>query len=351
MPIDVGLSKKELKQYSISRAIEGLITQDQSKAGLEFDVSYAIAAKTGKPSRGIYIPNEVASRALSTGVAAEGGDLVETEHNGFIDVLRDKQIVNKMGATILSDLVGNVAIPRMTTGSSVGWIGEDESALEADPAFDQVTLTPKTVAGYVDVTRRLVQQSSVDVERLIFNDFAKGIARGVDLAAIAGTGASNEPTGIINTTGVNSVSIGTNGGAIDWQKVVELETAVAADNGILDRPAYLTNYKVAGAMKAIEKAVGTGKFLWEGEKLNGYDTLVSNAVPGNGTKGTGTDLSTMIFGSWENLIVGEWGVLDLTVDPISHALSGKYRLIAFYDCDIAVRHPESFCICTDIATS
>ncbi len=351
MTTNIGMSPKETLDYSISRAIYALYTNDWSEAGLERLASEAVAERLNKSSEGFFIPGEVWGRDLVVGTPASGGALVEQQQGNFIDALRRRQTVHKLGATILDDLVGDVPIPKQATASATGWIGEDIDSLKANPKFDNITLTPKTVSSYVEASRRLMLQSTPSIDSLIFSDIAKSVAASVDRAAFAGAGG-DEPTGVANTAGVNLVEMGANGGPLTWDKVVELESKAASDNDIIAKPAYLTNYAVSTGMKTTEKVTGNAGFMWDGDhnNLSGYPISVTNTVPKSGTKGTGTDLSTMIFGDWENLVIGEWGVLELLVDRKRYSLSGKIRLIAFYDCDIGVRHPETFSIATDISS-
>jgi len=350
--MDIGLSKKETRNYSLIRAINGLVSGKFK--GLESEASAAIADKQGKPARGFYVPGEVLKRDLTVGVPADGGDLVGTDKIGFIDTLMESTVVSKMGATSLTDLTGDVSIPRMTAGvgGNLIWLGEGGDAPESTPQFDSVNLSPKSLAVYVDASRKMMLQSSLSVEQMITNNIARSFAVEIDRVAIAGTGTGNQPTGILNTTGINLANIGTDGGDIDWLKSVELESLVAGLNGIGQAPGYVSNFKVAGKLKTTSKDAGSGQFLWNGEagNFNGYQLGLSNNVPSDGTKGTGTALSSIVFGSWENLLIGSWGTLDINVDRYSLGLLGAVRIVAYHDIDIAVRQPEAFAAITDITT-
>jgi len=351
---ELGLSNKEIKQYSIMNAIRYLsdIGRDRKKAEFELFCSDMLAERTGSPAQGIYIPAEVLGRDLTVGTATAGGNMVGTEKNGFLDLLREQSALERLGATFMSDLVGNVDLPGQSAAGAVDWIAENANAPEADPTFSNISLSPKTVAAYTNVSRRLTLQSSIDINDYVVSNFAKSFAAELDRVAIEGVAASNEPAGILNTSGIGSVALGTNGAAITWGDIADLEKELAQDKAIGEKPAILTNYQVAAKLRTTEKVSSTGQFiLGDSNVVAGYPFVTSSEVPADGTKGTGTNLSTMIFGSWENLIVGQWGApVDVVVDQRA-LIDGVIKLSAFMDVDIGVAHPESFAAITDIVTT
>jgi len=202
-----------------------------------------------------------------------------------------------------------------------------------------------------DISRRLLLQGSVDVENLIRNDLATTLALELDRAAINGSGSSNQPTGILNVSGIGDVAGGTNGLAPTFAHMIELETDVAAANADLGALGYMTNATIRGTLKQTEKASSTGQFVWDDGTMNGYTALATNQVPSNLTKGTSSDCSAVIFGNWNDLIIGQWGALDILVDPYTGGASGAVRVRAMQDVDIAVRHAASFSAMQDALAS
>lgn len=354
---EIGMSDNEVKQFSMARAMNALANptdrRAQEAAKFEFECSSAALERTRGETRGILIPVDVLKRDLTVGTAADGGNLVATDllAGSFIDLLRNRAVLMQMGTT-LTDLNGNIAIPRMNGGATAYWVGEGVAPTESQQSFDQVTLTPKTVAAYTEFSRKLLLQSSLDVESLIRRDLATVLALAIDLAGINGSGSGAEPRGILQTSGIGAVVGGTNGAAPDWAKMVAMETAVAADNADIGNLQYLTNTKVRGKLKTTEKASGTAQFIWENSTVNDYSVAVSNQVPSNLTKGSAVGIcSAAIFGNFADLLIGMWGGLDLQVNPYSLDTTGGVRVTAFQDIDIAVRHPESFSAFMDILTS
>lgn len=349
----IGMTDEQTDNFSIVRAVNALVTGNWNDAGFEREMSDEMASKLGKRAQGFYIPTDVLMRDMNVGTATAGGHTVATDllSGSFIDMLRNKMATVGLGATMMNDLVGNIAIPRQTGGATSYWVAESGAITESQAAFDQVSMSPKTVGSMSDISRKMLLQSSLDVESFVRNDLATSLALAMDSAAINGSGTSNQPTGVLNTTGIGSVVGGTNGAAPDWADIVDLESAVAVDNADMGALGYLTNAAVRGKLLQTEKASGTAQYVWsDSNTLRGYGAAVSNQVPSNGTKGTGSNLSSMLFGNWNDLIIGTWGGIDINVDTSTGSASGTVRVVALQDVDIAVRHAESFAAMTDIIT-
>jgi len=357
---DIGMTARDVTKFSFVRAINAMINKDWSQAGFERECSEAVALKMKRSPEGIFIPNEVLKRDLNVGTATAGGNLVSTDlmSGSFIDVLRNKTMAILMGATELTGLVGNVAIPRKTSTSNAYWVAEGVAPTESEPAFDQVTMSPNTLGAFTDFTRKTLLQGTPDIEMLVQNDLASVLAVELDRVIIEGSGTGDEPTGILNTAGIGVVPIGTNGGALTWDHIVDLEGDVAVANADIGNLGYLTNASVRKALKKLTKVSGDAGagFIWEAGNnsdfgsLNSYRAGVSNNVPSDLTKGTGTNLSGLIFGNFSDLLIGSWSGLDITVDPYTFSSTGTVRVVVMQDTDIAVRHPESFSTIVDATT-
>ena len=333
---EIGLSDKEARKFSWLRAINYLANpQDRAAreaAGFEIEASEAAAAKLGRQSRGITIPQEVLSRDLTVGTAADGGNLVATEllAGSFIDLLRNASALDQAGATVLTGLTGNVAIPRQSGAATAYWVAESGAPTESQQTVDQVTMMPRTVAAYTDYSRRLMLQSSIDVENMVRRDLATVLALKIDLAGLYGTGTNSEPLGLKNTTGIGTEDFSNN--TPTFAEVVALESDVATANALLGSPVYLMNAAMRGALKTQVKESGQASYIFENGEVNGYRGLVSNQVASN----------DLWFGNFADLLIGYFSGLDLMVDPYTNSTSGTVRVVAMQDVDIAVRHPESF---------
>lgn len=333
---EIGLSQKETRNFSWLRAINYLANPAdraaREAAAFEIEASDAASAKLGRQSRGITIPQDVLTRDLTVGTASAGGNLVATEllAGSFIDLLRNESALDQAGATVLTGLTGNVAIPRQSGSATAYWVAESGAPTESQQTVDQVTMQPRTVAAYTDYSRRLTLQASIDVENLVRRDLARVLALKIDYAGLYGTGTNSEPLGLKSTTGIGTEDFAAN--TPTFAEVVALESDVANANALLGSPVYLMNAAMRGALKTAAKDAGSGQFLYQGGELNGYRGLVSNQVASN----------DLWFGNFSDLLIGYFSGLDLMVDPYSNSTSGTVRVVAMQDVDIAVRHPESF---------
>lgn len=361
----IGMSGNDIQRFSFVRLFAALAhpenTAIRNAAGFEFECSAAALSRGHQAAQGAThrIPVDVLAagfgRDLNVGTATAGGHTVATElrSDAFIDLLRNQMAMEQLGMTTLTDLNGNIAIPRQTGGATAYWVAESGTTTESQQAFDQVALTPKTVGAFTDMSRQLLLQSSISVEQLVRSDLAAILALELDRAAINGSGSSNQPRGILNTSGIGSVAGGTNGLAPSYDHIVDLESAVANANAAAGNLGYLTNTKVRGKLKKTQRFTGTnGDPVWERDNmLNGYKTAVSNQVPSNLTKGTSTAVcSAIMFGNWADMLMGLWGGLDVLVNPYINSGTGTVRIEVFQSADIACRHPESFAAMVDALT-
>lgn len=361
---NIGMSQHDVRSYSLLRAIRAAAAGDWRGAELEREASETVAQRMGMEPQGFFVPSDWVhqqrgeQRDLTVGTATAGGNLVSTDllSQSFIDLLRNQMVLRQAGMTILSNLVGDIAVPRQTGGATAYWVGESGAPTESQQAVDQVALTPHTVGAYTDYSRKLMKQSSIDVEAFVRGDLAAVLALAIDYAGLHGDSGvdANQPDGVETYADVTSVVGGTDGAAPDWADVVGLETAVAQDNADVGRLAYISNAKVRGTLKQTEKAANTAQFVWAANgntPLNGYMAHVTNQVRSNRSKGSGTNLSTIFFGNWADLLLGMWGGLDILVDPYTNSTSGTIRVVALQDVDFAVRHNESFAAMLDAITS
>lgn len=354
----IGMTSTELKQFSFARVINALANPTdrhmQDAAAFEFECSHAAQKTSKRQAQGIMIPYDVlhGQRDLTVTTAAEGGNTVATSllASSFIDLLRSKMVVSGLGTQMLMGLTDFVAIPRQSSGASAFWVAEGVAPTESQQAFDQVTLAPKTLGAFTDFSRRLLLQSSIDVESFVKRDLASVIALEVDRAAIHGTGTAPQPRGIVATSGIGSVAGGTNGAAPTYANIVALETAVAVSNADIGSLAYLTNTRVRGLLKRtfVNTTGGETPVFTQDGMMNGYRAAVTNQVSNTLTKGTSVgNCSAIIFGNFSDLIIGMWGGLDLTVDPYTFSTSGTIRIVAMQDVDVAVRNAASFAAMLD----
>lgn len=401
---EVGLSEREVQSYSFCRAL--LAAQDPANARkiapFEMEVSDAAQAKRDDTdprvkermgagaitlavdvlNRGMNVQSNQAAamaralaarvsrssaemqsyfRDLTVGAQTGGGNLVATELLGssFIDLLRNAMILDRLGITMLRDLNGNIAIPSQTGAATGYWVAEGGAPTESQQTIGQMPLTPKTVGAFTDFTRRLLLQSSLDVELFVRMDLARVLGLEVQNGAFNGTGASNQPFGLFNIVGIGSVAMGANGGVPTYDIAVDLESKLADSNADVGNLAYVTNSKVRGKLRKTQVFTGTnGQPVWTsgrergiGEVL-GYDAYVTNTVPSNLTKGTASGIcSAAAFGNWGDFVAGFWGGVDLMLDPYANATSGGKRVIALQDVDFNVRNLASFAVVKDILTT
>ena len=340
---NVGMDKKEVQRFSLTRAVHALANptdrRAQEAAAFEFECSRAAADQYGTTAQGLMLPAEVLRTWKRDMNSSDDAAIISEDFRGgdFIDALRNQSSVMQAGARMLGGLSGDVKIPKKTAASTAAWIGtEGGDATQTEMTVGQVSLAPKTLGAFTEVTRQLLIQSSLDVEGLIRDDLTRALALAIDKAGLEGTGSSGQPTGILSTSGINSTTFAAANPT--YAEVVAMETAVAEDNALQGNLSYILPASMYGSLKTTEKATGTAQFVVEpGGSINGYKGIVSNqCTAGN-----------MYFGNFDDLLIGMFGGLDLTVDPYSLSKSGTVRLVALQSVDAAVRHAVSFAVGND----
>lgn len=338
---DLGLSASETRRFSIARAIRACADQNWNEAGFEAEASREIGKRLGIVSdkTRFFVPAEVQRRDLTVGTTTAGGFLVGTDNVSFIDILRNSAIAYKAGVTNLSGLVGSVTVPKQTAAATNYWLSTEATAItESQQTFAQMALSPKTAGAYTEISRQLLLQSSPSVEAMVTTDLAQVVGLAVDVAVLNGSGSSGQPTGIINTAGIGSVT----GTSIAYAGIVEFQTDTAAGNALFGSSAYVTTPAVAGLLKQRVKFSSTASPIWEGALLegnvDGYKSFASNQVPS----------ANILFGDFSKVVLAEWGVLQVEVNPYANFAAGIVGVRAMYSIDVGVRYPAAFSLATSV---
>jgi HK97 family phage major capsid protein/HK97 family phage prohead protease len=385
---DIGLTDKEQRSYSLMRAINALVTGGWEGAGFEREVSVEIGKRNSRETGNgrFFFPNDLpfaptrdhlrAYRAVNSnrgamgmrapylvGTAGQGGNLVETDllAESFIEVLRNQTVTQMLGATYLPGLVGNVDIPRQITATGTYWVGEAGAITEAEGTFDKVQLRPKTIGALSKISRLMLLQSTPAIEMLARRDLMAVGALAIDLAALSGSGSSNQPTGVVNQAGVGSVVGGTNGALVTFDNIIQLQYATKAANAPQANTGYALNSKTIGYLSTLKST--TGQYLWDPQggltnntpdRLKGRAYAESQQLRSNLVKGTsGAVCSELIYGNWQELLIGEWGVTEIALNPYDSTgfTTGDVLLRMFQTIDIGVRHGASFAVMSDALTT
>lgn len=336
----LGLTPKEVSQYSVTRALNQL--SNQQRSGFEFELSDTIAKKLKGSTSGLFVPADVqhAKRDLSATLGTQptnGGGLLSSGTNpqgSFIDSLRANSIVMNLGAQFLSGLVGNIGIPRQGTSATGYWVGEGNAPDASQQGFESLPASPKTVSGVTPFTRSLLLQSTPSVDRLLMSDLAKALGRAITAAVIAGAGA-DDPTGILNASGVVDATTGSaNGVDFNHGDAVDVETAIR-NADVLGQLSWLLNPDVSGTLKKRLKIAGSDVpcYLVQDGRMNNNPVQETTQMPAQAG----------ILGDFSEIIICEWGVLELLLNPFGVGFrAGNYEIRAIQSIDIIVRHPEAF---------
>jgi HK97 family phage major capsid protein len=349
------LSKRELadfEKYSLVKALREFLTGKLT--GIEAEM-HQEADKENRSVGGvmglgisnrILMSKPVMSRAT---LVAASGPTVPTDKVGFIDAVYAKTLLVQLGAQTLSGLTGNVDLPYMSTAPATEWLPENETSVDAVAALDKYSLTPKRIANFLPVSKLLLIQDAVGVEQRLWNHLIEATA--VKLQAGAIQGGTHACTGLLATSGIGDVAGGTNGLAPTFAHILAIMREVAIDNCDFGALAWLVNPQTRWKLQSTAIESGHPDRVWNPmiqDSLLGYKAGVSSLVSHTVTKAaSGAACSSIIFGNWNAMTIGQFGALDLTADNITGAKDYVVNLIlnAFYD--VAITRPQSFAAMQD----
>ena len=358
--------EKEARAFSFSKLIHEV--GENKLSGLEKEMveeSAKEARSLGISPNGIYLSNKVMDlktremRTMTAGSATAGGNFIPLEKVGFFDALYAKTVLDQLGATKLTGLSANVDLTGFSSGVSVAWAAETADAASGDPVTAARQLRPSRIAGYSDISKQLLLQNNQSIDQKIIESFIKALAVAIEAAAINGSGSSNQPLGLLGTSGINSVAMGTNGAVPSLAKVLELVAAVENANAGMNGK-FLINPKLVARLKQTEISSGSGAMIMSymayfngfADQIDGKPVFATTNVPSNLTKGTSSGVcSAMIYGDWDNLVVGQFGGVELVVDPFSQAIGNKTRVVVNQHVGIAVQQPAAFGAIVDLLTA
>ena len=259
----------------------------------------------------LQIPSE--SRAAVT-VTAEGEDVVVTDFANILEPLRTKNVLVESGAHILTGLVGDLQIPAMGA-ENVNWEGETDSCQDGASTFTNVKLTPHRLSAYIDISKQFLVQDSLGAEALIRRDLVAAIQSKLE-STIFSTDAADgsKPAGIFNGVSPTKVT--------DFKGLCTLESDVE-DANFYAPAKYIVSPKAKAAMRAMAKSTKSTQLVLEGDNIDGVPVLSTGHIAKD----------AFAYGDWSQLYVGQWGAIDLTVDPYTKAADGQVRLVVncFFD--------------------
>lgn len=306
-------TKKRMKLTTlINKVIEGrAFTEDESK--------YIQEARAEMGKSGINPVGQIAVRTINASTATQGQETVAEDKLPLDISARNSLVASQMGATYLSNLVGDLSLPKYN-GSSVTWKSEVAPAEDGEGAFSEIVLKPHRLTAKVTVSKQFLAQNSDDVEAALIRDINAAIAEKLDTTIFAGvSGVTDAPKPISNTEGITAKEIATTASYAD---VLAMEQAVEEANGNTNEIAFICSPSVKFAYKGTQLGNGL-PFMYANDEIDGYPAYVSNSVKKN-------DVYCLVP---RDLYIGEWGGLDITIDNVTKADEGCIRLIinGYYD--------------------
>lgn len=341
--------RQSTEQFSLRRAILAQMNkteQRDSEAAVieEATKLHRSVAATAENCGELIIPLSYAKRAAYTAATEEAtGVVIDEEQQEMLLPLESNLVLSQAGVRMMTGLVGNIYWPEHSA-TNVFWEGENTEAKDGAGTFKKGNLfTPNRLAAYIDLSKQLLIQENRDVEGLIRRLIAIAIAQKIEKTAFAKDDhADNVPDGIFQEANVSKMIKGD----MSWGQIVAMETAADVNNALFGNLAYVMNPSLIGKAKTkVKDSSGAGGFIFGNDgqgMLNGYRALRTNNIPKE--LGDGSDEFGIVFGNWADYFLGQWGAIDMTVDPYTQATNGKIRLVINSYWDMGMIRKESFTI-------
>jgi HK97 family phage major capsid protein len=341
--------EKVSEKFSLLRAVNQIVSgvHPENLKGAEGEMHQEAvreAKASGRSLNGFGLPSFQiqATRAQDAATAATAANTIDTIlDTNLIPALRPKLVMSNLGATALNGLVGDVDLLGGNAIATATWEGETDEAANTDPSTRKVNLTPNRLAAITTVSKQLLNQSSINIEQWIRDELSNAIARAVDGAAINGNGGDID--GILGTSGVNEITFA---GAVDRVGLVGLMTKIATSNYDAANMAWLMNPVLVGELMNLKTDTGSGLFDMQTamSTLLGYRVERTTLVPTN----IDSNKTAVIFGDFSNVVIGNWGGVDIIVDPYVRAAFGQVRMIINSYWDVKIKQPAALAFGDDI---
>lgn len=310
----------------------------------EIGVAENRAAKVETPANSVAIPLSYLSRATQQTVTQDSGEygaaLVQNQAPRIVQPLRPRLAFEDLGATFLTGLSGGNLPLVVASDFDMTFLAEGAAITPQKKVYAGPTLAPKRAGGATDITNQLLMQSSADVESLVRNGLVQGFLKLLHGACINGAGGV-APTGLLSYAGVNAAAANASTAAT-WAQIVELESLIEEDNATDQTRGYLMHPKLKAALKLIKKDAGSGRFLLEGMEVNGYNYISTSLVPVLSVGDPAVNVYPLIFGDFSQMVIGQWGSVNVTINPYSADLSDSVRLVINTHADMQIANPAAF---------
>jgi HK97 family phage major capsid protein len=344
MGTPVDKSQAELESNVSVREVLQAGMEGRSLTGAAAEYSKETERRTGRKAGGVFIPLSVLEKRVNT--TSTAGQIVPTDHRAdqFIEPFRNKLLARQLGARVLTGLSGNVDIPAYGSGVSSGWVAENGALTPSGMTFGSKTLTPKHVGSLAEMSRQLILQSSPGIEQLLRDDMAFALAQSIDSAMIKG-GGTNEPTGILATSGIQKSSLA----ALDLISILGMLEKMELANA--NAGAWLTSPQVKKKLASTLDGSGLPTFVLKDGRMVSLPLFSTKQVPAKPGVSPNPDTGRLILGDFSQVMLGIWSELDILVNPYDSTAYARGGVLvrAMATCDIAIRHPEAFVVADDVA--
>lgn len=333
-----GAAEKPQPRFSLARLLDAMQQEHGLRDGYEKEVCSAAALSAGESfdRHRVLVPlHALATRDLSAGTASAGGYLVATDTGSPVDALKPWSVVASAGVTVADNLSGNLILPRVTASAQGAWVDtEGTQYAESQPTVGTASLTPKHVAVWLSFSR-LWRMQADGGEEFLRRHLLRSVGEMLDTAFFAGSGASGQPTGLLNTAGIGTQS----GTSLAHAGILAMRKACVAAGAREDMLRWVGDEDTQELLAARERSSGGGRFLWDDGYILGRPAHATKNAPA----------SALVCGDFSAAVLALWGPsVRLEINPYQDFRAGIYAARVVLTCDVAFPQPGAFCVASSI---
>lgn len=291
-----------------------------SQNGIDFGASQIVLANLEtRDGEG----QQVTPNGILAQTAQYGKEAIPTDTFDIVGALRDKMVLAEAGARFM-DCKGNVEIP-VYSGSVCDWADETGEAVDGRGSFTSIKLVPKRLTAVLPVSRMFLAQTSDSAENILREDLINAVSEKLQQTILgAGAGSDVEPKGLFNGVIADTTDV-------TYADVLNIEEELETGNFNTDNAKWIVSPSAKALLRNTKLDGGSGRFVYEDKEVLGNPALTTNSAVKKG----------VIYGDFSELIIANWGAVDVLVDPYTLSAKNQIRLVVHFYVNYALRRSDA----------
>lgn len=282
---------------------------------------------------GLVIP---LTRADTVTDSTDAGAVIPLTIGDIIEPLEKGLILDKVGCKMQYGIVGTWQFPVVAGGVEAELQDENVDLTDKEIDISKLTPTPRRVGISIPVSNRAIDQSGGIILDIVRRQLVMALARLSNKWMFSKTQLTKASKGcFVDAYATPKVNCADE--VPTWKEVLQIEAAVLEAGVIVDGSAcWVCTASMEAKLKSAPKDEGSGRFIMEDGKIDGYPVYVTEYV----------EKDMLGFGVFSYELVGQFGEMRMTVDSTSAAVAKKNLTYFVFntDFDMLTLRAEAFAV-------